>query len=61
MPEDSGSKYKSPVLDLKGGLWLFRKDQRSSTASDQYFLSYVKKTKLPPPVEIGLNKMALYY
>ena len=25
MPEDSGSKYKSPVLELKRGLWVFRK------------------------------------
>ena len=43
MPEDSGSKYKSPVLYLKGGLWVFRKSQKISTASDQYFLSHVKK------------------
>ena len=38
MCQDSGSQYKSPVLGLKGGLWVFRK-----TALDQYFLSYVKK------------------
>ena len=44
MPEDSGSKYKSPVLDLKGELWVLRKSQKISTARDQYFLSYVKKT-----------------
>ena len=36
---DSGSKYKSPVL----GLWVLRKSQKISTASDQYFLSYMKK------------------
>ena len=33
---------KSPVLDLKRGLWIFRKSQTIATASDQYFLS--KKT-----------------
>ena len=43
MPEDSGSYYLSSVLGLKGGLWVFRKSQKISTASDQYFLSYVKK------------------
>jgi len=31
------------VLGLKGGLWVRRKSQKISTASDQYFLSYVKK------------------
>ena len=44
MPENSGSQYKSPILDLKGGLWVFKKSQKILTASDQYFLSYVKKT-----------------
>ena len=44
VPEDSGSQYKSSVLGLQGGLWVFRKSQKISTASDQYFLSYVKKT-----------------
>ena len=42
-----------PVLGLKGGLWVCRKSQKISTASDQYFLSYVKKTtggvKVTPP------------
>ena len=33
----------SPVLGLKEGLWVFRKSQKISTASDQYFLSYKKK------------------
>jgi len=33
-----------PVLGLKGGLWVCRKSQKISTASDQYFLSYVIKT-----------------
>ena len=52
---------QSPVLSLKGGLWVCRKSQKISTASDQYFLSYVKKNyrggvKLtPPPAGIGLN------
>ena len=42
--------YKSPVLGLKGGLWLFRKSKKISTASDQNFLSCVKtKYRLPPP------------
>ena len=43
MPEDSGRMYKSPVLGLNGGLWVFRKSQKTSTAPDQYFLSYGKK------------------
>ena len=34
----------SPVLGLKGGLWVCMKSQKISTASDQQFLSYVKKT-----------------
>ena len=33
-----------PVLDLMGGLWVFRKSKKISTASHQYFSSYVKKT-----------------
>jgi len=61
VPEDSGSQYYSPVLGLKGGLWVCKKSQKISTASDQYFLSYVKKTSgggqidPPPPAGIGLN------
>ena len=43
--EDSGSQYKSPGLGLQGGLYVFRKSQKISTASDQYFLSYVKKLR----------------
>ena len=35
---------KARFLGLNGGLWVFRKSQKISTASDQYFLSYVKKT-----------------
>ena len=38
---------------------VFRKSQKISTASDHYFLSYVKKTTggglTPPPAEIGLS------
>jgi len=41
------------VLGLKGGLWVCKKSQKISTASDQYFLSYVKKTtgggQIDPP------------
>ena len=37
-PGDSGKWYKSLVLDLKGGLWVFKKSQRISTTSDQYFI-----------------------
>ena len=44
------------VLGLKGGLWVFRKSPKILTVSDQYFLSYVRKTTrggvsncLPPP------------
>ena len=55
---DSGSRYKSPVLHLKGGLWILRKSQKMSDqyflcqtsdqyflcqTSDQYFLSSLKK------------------
>ena len=40
-------------MGLKGELWVCRKSQKISTASDPYFLSYVKKTtggvKLTPP------------
>ena len=46
--KDSDSQYKSLVLGLNGGIWIFRKSQKISTASDQYFLSYVKKTTGPP-------------
>ena len=44
MPEDLGSQYKSPILGPKKGFWVFRKSPKILTASDQYFLSYVKKT-----------------
>jgi len=61
VPEDSGSSFKSPVLELKGWLWVFWKSQKMLTVSDQYLLSYVKTTggevKLttPPPLAgIGL-------
>ena len=46
---------KSLVLGLKGGLWVCRKSPKISKASDQYFLSYVKKNYMgggqidPPP------------
>ena len=50
------------VLGLQGGLWVFRKSQKISTASDQYFLSYVKKNTggggqigPPPPAYPGLQ------
>ena len=33
-----------PVLGLKGELWVCWKSQKISTASDQYFMSCVKKT-----------------
>ena len=57
---------KSPVLGLKWGLWVFRKSQKISTASDQYFLSYVKKlqgggSNCPPPAGIGLNWLLQVY
>ena len=52
MPADSGSKYERPVLDLKGGLWVFRKSLKILTAGDQYFI-FIQKT--PPPTGIGLN------
>ena len=43
-----------PDFRPKGGLWVCRKSQKISTASDQYFLRYGKKkrqggVKLPPP------------
>ena len=47
VPEDLGSQYKSPILGPKKGFWVFRKSPKILTASDQYFLSYVKKNKLP--------------
>ena len=65
-PEDSGYRYNSPVLGLKGGLWVLRKkSQKFSTASDQYILSYVKKLQgggkfSPPPGGIGLKNAENY-
>ena len=48
-----------PGFKLKGGLWVCRKSQKISTASDQYFLSYLKKNFRvqtdPPPAGIGLK------
>ena len=43
-------------LDSKGGLWVFWKSQKISTASDQYFFSYVKKTTVwgGSPAGMGL-------
>ena len=68
---ESGSKQRFSLLQekaviqamyLKGGLWVCTKSQNISTASDQYFLSYVKKNTgggvkltLPPPAGIGLK------
>ena len=48
------------MLDLKGGLCVCKKSQKISTASDQYFWSYVKKNYTggqidPPPAGIGLK------
>ena len=57
VPEDLGSWHKSRVLDLKGGLRVFRKTQIISTASDHYFLSYVKKTASSPA---GIELKCLY-
>ena len=54
-----------PGLCLKGGLWVCKKSQKISTASDQYFLSYIKKTtgggvKLTPlPAETGFKSTDL--
>ena len=53
--KQSFRQYKSLVLGLNGWLLVFRKSQKISTASDQYFLSYVKKNYrggnqiAPPP------------
>ena len=46
-------------------LWVCRKSQKISTASDQRFLSYVKKTtkgwgQIDPPAGIGLKVDPLY-
>ena len=53
-----------PVLGLNGGLWVCKKSQKISTASDQYFLSYVKKTtggvKLTPPSRNRVKWMQFY-
>ncbi len=57
VPEDSGSWHKSRVLDLKGGLRVFRKTQIISTASEYYFLSYVKKIASSPA---GIELKCLY-
>ena len=59
VPENSVLK---PDFRPKGRALGIRKSQKISTASDQYFLSYVKQTigegggqNDPPPAEIGLN------
>ena len=39
----SGSLYKSPFLDLKGGLWIFTKSKKISKVLDKYILNYAKK------------------
>ena len=48
-----------PGFRPKRGLWVCKKSQKISTASDQYFLSYVKKLQgsnwPPPPAGIGLK------
>ena len=48
---------------LKGGLWVCRKILKISTASDRYFLSYVKKTtgggQIEPPLPAGIGLRAL--
>ena len=49
------------VIQTIVGLWVFWKSHKISTASDQYFLSYVKKTRGggqidPPPAGLGLKK-----
>ena len=58
----SGSKQRFSLLQEKAVIQaVCRKSQKISTASDQYFLSHVKKTtggvKLtpPPPAGIGLR------
>ena len=40
-PANKKNVYKK--VGLKGGLRVFRNSQKISTASDQYYLSYVKK------------------
>ena len=61
MHEDSGIQYKSPVLDLEGGV--FRKS--ISIASEQYLLSYMKKItggSIPPPsAGIGLKGFLTHF
>ena len=49
-------KALKPVLGLKGRLWVCRKSQKISTASDQYFLSYVNP---PPPSRNRVNYLSL--
>ena len=59
----AGSKKARFQLDLKGGLWVFRKSQKKiSIASDQHYLSYVKNQRggvnwPPPPAGIGLKPL----
>ena len=47
------------------GLWLCRKSQKISTASDQYFLSYVKQTtgwgQFDPPPPTSRNRVKIIY
>ena len=58
--------FRRVVLVSIKGLWVWRKSQKISTASDQYFLSYVKKLQGggqldPPPAGIGLKVNFFYF
>ena len=60
------NKYLVCYRKKQGGLWVFRKSQKIWTASDQHFLSYVKKNyrgggKLPPPPSRNRVKMPLFW
>ena len=57
---------KARFLGLKGGLWVCKTSQKISTASDQYFQSYVKKNyrggQIDPPLAgIGLKSFKLKF
>jgi len=52
VPEDSDSEYKSPVLDLQGGLWVFRESSKILIASDQ---GRIKRNPLPGGIGLKLK------
>ena len=62
VPENSESFYKSPVLNPKEGLWVYRKTENVNSLRPTLFELCKKNCRwggtncLPPPSRIGLQK-----